>query len=223
MPSFADLTDQSNEAQIERDKQRLNILEAEYKEGGEVDQSLAGDIEKLKRTGGGYGSFPKEAGMKIDTKFLSTDFKKVLGIIEEDSKGPINIGAIKTKITSSDKLPSKKEIDKMSFYEVNKLREKYKGDEKAQELLGSREHFLFMEDIIKKNPEAAIGAAAATIGYQAIKTTDIGRELVKTTEEKASQASLEQLKGGLGGIVSGLSLYATESMLKMLGIETKKE
>jgi len=121
------------------------------------------------------------------------------------------------------KLPSKEEINKMPFYEVNRLRQKFKGNDKAQELLGSREHYLFMEDVIRKHPEAAIGAAVATVGYQVAKTTDIGRELVKTTDEPASKASMEQLKGGLGGIASGVGLALSDSLLEFMGITIEKK
>lgn len=118
----------------------------------------------------------------------------------------------------SGELLDMEKVNKLSFYDVNKLREKYKGNDKAQATLGAREHYLFMEDTVSQHPEAAIGAAAATIGYQAIKTTELGRELVKTTDEPASPASMEQLKGGLGGIASGLGKYMTKEFFDYIGI-----
>lgn len=116
--------------------------------------------------------------------------------------------------------PTKEEIGSMPLLDVNALRSRFSPDDPIQETLGSREHFLFMEDVIRQNPTVAPLATAMTVGYQAVKSTEAGRELVKTTGEKASPASVEQLKGGLGGIASGLGLAVGDTLLEWMGVNT---
>jgi hypothetical protein len=194
---FSALFDSSPEAQVERDKKRLSILESEHQAGGESDKSLAGDIEKLKRTGGGYGSFPKLNGINVD--------------VDED---PINIEAIKTKDkTKPKKLPSEEEMSKMSFIELSGLRYKYDKDTEKQKKIAPFEHRAYAREAVTDNPLLAPLFAAFLIpGYQVAKA--VGAHGSRTGVDR--RQVVEGLLGVGEGIVEPIVKMAKERKVAKL-------
>ena len=98
------------------------------------------------------------------------------------------------------------------------LREKYPNDPKVQGV----EHGNYVESILHDNPDlvpilAPLGAVAIPL-YQAAKSTELGRDLVKTTDKPASKPSLDQMKGGYEGLGRGLTNYLSKEFFNFMGI-----
>jgi len=204
------------ESQSGKDEQRALILQAEYIQS--PDKSLLGDIKKQSNHIGDFKGMPAFNGLDINLKNVNYD--QVL----EHISNPINIEAIKTKEGFSNQEPTKEEIEqakKTAFGGVD-LRKKYPNSKIAQGI----EHGGYVENILNDNPNlvpilAPLGAVAIPL-YQLGKTTETGRELLKTSSEPASKPSIEQMMGGYEGLGRGLSKYMAKEFADFMGIEITK-
>ncbi len=102
------------------------------------------------------------------------------------------------------------------------LRQKYPDNPVAQ----GKEHGGYVEDILNSNPSlipvlAPLGAIAIPL-YQLAKTTELGRNLVKTTDEPASKPSVEQMVGGYEGLGRGIMNHLSKEALEFMGVEVTK-
>jgi hypothetical protein len=92
-------------------------------------------------------------------------------------------------------IPTPQKLKGLSHSELYNLREKYKGNQEAQDLISAYEHAAFAKEAVQENPAMALPIAVAIPAYNAYK---------QFTGKGRSNPSWNQVAMSYEGLVEGL-------------------